>query len=88
MTEKFFLKIDAESPDGEAVRCETTVKIACSSEMAISIISNLMKKDSSLKEIFTKALLFSLTDSIETEKISDEEYEKRSSSNHDEDIEL
>ena len=88
MIEKFFMKIDAESPDGEAVRCETQIKVACTSEMAISVMANLMRQDAALKEIFTKALIMSLTGSVETQELSDEEYAKRTEGIDDENIEL
>jgi hypothetical protein len=78
MTQKFFLKIDAESPDGEAVKCETQIKVACSTEMAVGILANLIKQDSNLKRLITEALLISIGDDITTESISDEEYAKRS----------
>lgn len=76
MTQKFFLKIDAESPDGEVVRCETQMKILCSSEMAISILVNFIKQDSNYKNLLAEALRISMNDDITIQDISDEEYAK------------
>lgn len=79
MTQKFFLRIDAESPDGEAVRCETKIKAECSSEMIIGVFANFIKQDPNMKKLIAEALLLSLDeDAISIEKISDEEYDKRS----------
>ena len=89
-TQKFFLKIDAESPDGEAVKCETHVKINCDRKLSAAILANLLKEHADVKEMFMDAFLLILTSEDETiaEKISDEEFSKRSKNNNDEDVEL
>lgn len=88
MTQKFFLKIDAESPDGEAVKCETQIKVACSGEMAVGVLANIIKQDSNLKKLFTEALLMSMGNDVMTESISDEEYAKRSEGEDKTDLEF
>jgi hypothetical protein len=83
MTQKFFLKIDAESPDGEAVRCETKIKAECPREMIVSIIANLLRQDENLKKVFAEALLISMDNTEITETITDAEYQQRSGKNDD-----
>jgi hypothetical protein len=77
MTEKFFLKIDAESPDGEAIKCERQVKVACSSVMAATVVANVLKQDKDLRKIILEAMLLVMTKGELSEKISDEEYDQR-----------
>jgi|688.fasta_scaffold1318061_2 hypothetical protein len=77
MTEKFVFKIDAESPDGQAVRCETKIQIACTSDMAVAIIANIFKTEKQLQKLFLDALLVSMSNEEISEKMSDEEYQKR-----------
>lgn len=75
--EKFFLKIDAKSPDGRAVKCETQVEIACTSEVAVNILAALFRKEASLKEMFTEALIMSHSSEPNTEPLSEEDYNDR-----------
>ena len=77
MTQKFFLKIDAESPDGEAVKCETRVKVECSGQMAVAVLANVIQEDKNLKKLITEALLLAMEDGIDVQKITDDEYVKR-----------
>jgi hypothetical protein len=76
--EKFFLKIDAQSPDGEAVKCETTIKVKCSEFLAASVIANIIKQDENLKSIFTKALVLAMSGEEISQKISDDAFQKAS----------
>lgn len=78
-TQKFFLKIDAESPDGEAVRCETQIKVNCEKGLSAVIVAKILRDNIELKEIFMEAFIVLMTTEDETtsEKISDEEYKKR-----------
>ena len=77
--QRFFLKIDAESPDGEAIKCETQVKINCEKKVTAAILVNLMKENEELKLMFMDAFLLLMTtdDDPMSETISDEEFNKR-----------
>lgn len=72
--EKFKMTIDAESHDGETVKCETKVEIACTKELAISILANLMRREPSLKDMFMHAIVASMSPDKDTEEISEDEY--------------
>jgi len=75
--QRFYLKIEAESPDGEAVKCETKIKVQCTEEVAASVLANIIKQDANIKKLFTQAMLLCMEDVTMSEDISDEEYEKR-----------
>lgn len=74
MEEKFKLEINAVSPDGEAVNCNTSIKISCSQGMAIGIIANLMKQEPRMKQIFTEAMILSIIEKDLTQPISSDEF--------------
>lgn len=84
--EKFYLKIDASSEDGESIRSNVESSISCTRQTAIGILVNLLKKDENLKELLIEAILFSNADiiDIQEEKISDTDEEP----NKEEDLEL
>lgn len=75
--QKFYLKIDAESPDGEAVKCETQIKVQCTEEVAASVLANIIRQDNNIRKLFAQAMLMCIEDSEISENISDKEYEKR-----------
>ena len=87
MTEKFFLKIDAESPDGEAVKCETQIKVACSTTMATTVLASLLKQDENLRRLVTQAMLLVMSNEELSERISNDDFEKRCK-NESEDLEF
>jgi len=74
MEETFKLEINAVSPDGEAVNCNTNIKIQCSQGMAISIIANLMKQEPRMKLIFMEAMMLSILEKDLTQPISTDEF--------------
>jgi hypothetical protein len=76
MEELFKLNINATSDDtSKAVRCETSVQVVCSSNMAVGVIANLLQENADLKIIFSEALLRVMTNTVNIEKISSEDYD-------------
>ena len=51
-----FIKIQAESPDGEHVSCETQVQLSCNGMVAVSVFNHAMKSDPVLADIARAAL--------------------------------
>jgi hypothetical protein len=74
MEEKFKLEINAVSPDGEAVNCNTNIKIQCSQGMAVSIIANLMKQEPRMKLILMEAMIISMLEKDLTQPISTDDF--------------
>ena len=74
MEETFKLYIDAVSPDGSSVNCQSDIKIRCSHGMSVSVITNLLNKEPRLKIIFAEAVLLAITDTKVTEQISSDEF--------------
>ena len=74
MEEKFKLEINAVSPDGEAVNCNTSIKIQCSQGMAIGVIANLMKQEPRMKLIFMEAMMLSILEKDLTQPISTDDF--------------
>jgi hypothetical protein len=72
----FKLSIEAESVDGEAVRCTTDVDIKCKESMAISVLANLLKENKDLRELIADAFLFTIKNDVVVDKISTKQYEK------------
>lgn len=90
--QKFFLKIDAESPDGEVVKCETQMKVNCDKNISSAILVNLMKENEQLKYMLMDAFLLLMASQDEpiSENITNEEFNQRlgKNRNDDEDVEL
>lgn len=88
--QKFFLKIDAESPDGEAVKCETQVRIDCDRRVSSVVLANLLKENEDIKEMFMDAFLLVISSKNEVlaEKLTDEEFYKRAQKTDDDNVEL
>jgi hypothetical protein len=74
MEETFKLEINAVSPDGEAVNCNTNIKVQCSQRMAVGIIANLLKQEPRIKSIIVEAMLLSIIDENVTQPISSDEF--------------
>lgn len=72
----FKLSIEAESQDGEAVRCTTDVDIKCKEVMAISVLANLLKENRDLRELIADAFLFTMKNDEVVDRISTKEYDK------------
>ena len=72
--EKFFLKIDAESSDGESVKCESQLRASCSKQMAAATIANLIKQDDKFKAIILEAIMICASGKDFAENITSEEY--------------
>ena len=76
-TQKFFLKIDAESPDGVLVKCETQLSVDCSSSMAIAVMANLLKDDKNFCKILKQAFYLIMENKEFTQEVSNKEFENR-----------
>jgi hypothetical protein len=75
MEEVFNLSISAKSNDvSKAIRCETRIEIMCSNDMAVSIMANLIQENEDLKTIFSEALVRVMTDPVNIQKITPDEY--------------
>lgn len=74
MQETFKLDINAISPDGQTVNCQSNIKIQCNHGMAISVIANLLKQEKQLKMIFAEAVLLAISDAEITQQISSDEF--------------
>jgi hypothetical protein len=86
--QKFILKIDAESPDGEIVKCHTEININCERHLSTTVVAKILKDNAELKQIFMDAFIILITpeeNEILSQDISDEEYKKRI---NDDDIDL
>ena len=86
--QKLFIKIDAESPDGQMVKCETQIKANCTAMMGASVLANIIKQDDNFREMVIEALALCATGKDLSEKVSDEEYYAKTGKNPDSDIEL
>jgi hypothetical protein len=74
MQETFKMDINAMSPDGKAINCQSNIKIQCSYGLSVSVIAHLLKQEPRLKLIFAEAVLLALVDVDVTEKISTDEF--------------
>jgi hypothetical protein len=74
MENTFKLEIDAVSPDGNAVNCQSNIKVKCPHGMAVTVIANLLKQEKQLKMIFAEAVLIAISDVEVTQKISSDEF--------------
>lgn len=72
----FKLSIEAESEDGEAVRCVTNVDIRCKEVLAISVLANLLKENRDLRDLIADAFLFTMKNDKVVDRISTDEYDK------------
>lgn len=82
----FKLHIDAESPDGKAVKSHIAARIDCNRSMAVSLFAKVLEQDDAMRAIISEALLISITGEPFSEKMSDEEYSEYTKS--PDDIEL
>lgn len=62
MKETFKLTIDAESTQEGIIQCETKAEVACTEQMAISIIVNLMNNNEDMREIIYQAVFMHMAD--------------------------
>jgi hypothetical protein len=62
------------SPDGNAINCQSNIKVKCNHGMAVSVIANLLKQDKQLKMIFAEAVLLAISDADITQQISSDEF--------------
>jgi hypothetical protein len=74
MQDTFKLEINAVSPDGQSVNCQSNIKIQCAHGMAVSVITNLLKQEKQLKLIFAEAVLLAISDVDITQKITSDEF--------------
>lgn len=72
--EKFRILIDAESPDGVAVKCETESNVHCSKATAVSVLVNFIKNTPEIENLLEEALAMYKTDKDVTEPISIDDY--------------
>lgn len=63
--ERFFLKIDAESPDGVEVNQTLDVKIKCSKDLAVGVLVHTIKKNDQIKNMLLLAVEQYLNEKIE-----------------------
>ena len=74
MEQTFKLEINAVSPDGKAVNCQSNIKINCDRTMSVSIIANLLSQEPKMKLLFAEAVLLSLCEEKIGEPISSDEF--------------
>jgi len=74
MQETFKLHIDAISPDGKAVNCQTEIKVQCTQGMSVSVIANILKQEPRLKTIFAEAVLLAIDDVKIAEPITTDDF--------------
>jgi predicted GNAT family acetyltransferase len=75
MNQTFKLEVNAESEDGSAIKCNTSVQIHCEKDMAVGIIASIINENENMKDIFMEAILLTLLNKKPIEKISDEDYD-------------
>lgn len=71
MKETFKLTIDAESTEEGIIQCETKAEVACSEQMAISIIVNLMNNNEDMQDIIYQAVFMHMADVQMIKKVED-----------------
>jgi len=74
MEQTFKLEINAVSPDGKSVNCQTNIKINCDKSMSVSVIANLLNQEPRLKVIFAEAVLLAIDDVKIADPISSDEF--------------
>lgn len=74
MEQTFKLELNAVSPDGTSVNCQSNIKIQCDKSMSVSIIANLLNQEPRLKVIFAEAVLLAISDEKIAEPISSDEF--------------
>jgi hypothetical protein len=61
MTQTFKLHIDAVSPDGIAVNCQSEISIQAERHTSVSILANLFNQEPKIKSLVAEALVLSLS---------------------------
>jgi hypothetical protein len=74
MTQTFKLHIDAVSPDGIAVNCQSEINIQAERHTSVSILANLFNQEPKIKELVAEALLLSLSDEKIAEQIDADDF--------------
>jgi hypothetical protein len=74
MKDIFKLYIEAQSPDGQAINCNTEIKISCDRTMSIGVIANFLNQEPKLKLLFMEAMLLALSDVKVAEPMSSDEF--------------
>jgi len=74
MDQTFKLEINASSPDGTSVNCQSSIKINCDKAMSVSVIANLLNQEPKLKMIFAEAVLLAISEEKIVEPISTDEF--------------
>jgi len=63
--ERFFLKIDAESPDGIEVNQTLDVRIKCSKDVAVGVLVHTIKENDQIRDMLLLAVEHYLNEKIE-----------------------
>ena len=74
MEQTFKLHIDAVSPDGKAINCQTEISIQAERSTSVHIIANLMNQEPRLKLLFAEAVLISLCEENIAQPISTDDF--------------
>lgn len=73
MKDTFKLYIHAESTEQGIVQCETKAEVACSEDMAVSVIVNLMKSNEDMRDIIHSAVFMCMADVPIIRKVSNKD---------------
>ncbi len=56
MEEKLFIKIDATPAQGTSINSHTEIHLECGAHFAISVLVNILEKESEIRELFEMSL--------------------------------
>lgn len=69
------IHIDAESPDGEVIKQQTSVSVHCMHSMGVAVLANLFKENKDLRRMAMEAFILVVSNENFSEEITKSDYE-------------